>query len=598
MADGTATEAIEGVSHSGLADRVTRLRTLADSIDACESADELYERCVTPDGHVLDFDAAIVATVEADVFVPRAAYTTQLRPTEPLADDGGIAGATLASGTTTVVDDVRTEAAANPTGPYRSALSIPFGEDVLQFHHHEPGAFSQVDREFGELFVSIATSALDRIRYERARDRERDQFAALFENVPDAALSYRVEDGVKTIQAVNSAFVSVFGVTGEDVVDEPVSSVVRPSATDSVSEPHSTGEIGRRADVEVTRQTVDGPRPFLLRNVPMRSDDEVTRGYLIYTDLEALKARERELERKNERLDQFASMVSHDLRNPLNVAAGYLDLAREEHDCAELRSIEQAHRRMERLIEDLLSLARAGDTVDEVQPVHLGTVAREAWDNVSTTDAQIEIDGDAIVEADPGQLLGLLENLFRNSVEHGSTSSQGGSRPDDSVEHGSTSSRPKVDDSVEHGSTCQSTTIESPATGNHPATDDHPSTDDGADTAVSVRLGSTPDGFFVADDGPGIPPEDRERIFESGYTTAEENTGLGLAIVDQIREAHDWDATVGVGVDGGARFDFVTGEPSFDLTDTETGESSSDSIDTETDESSFDSTDTGVGESP
>lgn len=522
MANGTPTELSEGVSQRQLAERVTRLGDLAAALEASESAEEIYDHTVSFDEHVLEFDAAIVCTVEDGAFVPRAASARTLVPGTPLGAGDGIAGVTVERGAPVLVSDVREHEAASPTGPYRSALSIPFPDrGVLQFHATDPDSFSGIDREFGELLASTMTNALGRVRYERARNRERDQFAALFENVPDAAVQYRIDGGEQLVEAVNSSFVGVFGNHGEDVTGKPVAELVSAPEDRSEPERRPRAETDGRTDVEVVRETVDGPRPFLLRNVPMRSDDESIRGYLIYTDLTALKARERELERKNERLDQFASMVSHDLRNPLNVAAGYLDLAREQHDCEELAAIERAHERMERLIDDVLSLTRAGDSVDDVQPVHLGTIVREAWDNVSTSEATISVDGETIIEADPGQLLQLLENLFRNSVEHGATNPDSRTEPD----------------ALER-----------------------------VESDVSVAVGVTTDGFYVEDDGPGIPEADRDRIFESGYTTAEDNTGLGLAIVDQIRRAHDWDATVEEGSDGGARFEFAVANPQLETT--------------------------------
>jgi signal transduction histidine kinase len=78
------------------------------------------------------------------------------------------------------------------------------------------------------------------------------------------------------------------------------------------------------------------------------------------------------------------------------------------------------------------------------------------------------------------------------------------------------------------------------------------------DTAVSVRVGPTADGFFVADDGQGVPPAERERVFDPGYTAAGDGTGLGLTIVDRIATAHEWTVGVGESDGGGARFE-ITG---------------------------------------
>ena len=485
------------MTETQLTDRVERLRELSTELEACESAAEVYDRAVTASEAVIASDAASICTVEDGVFVPRAVVVPHLIPGEALPATEGIAGQALTDGESILVDDVDDVPAARPTSEtFRSVLTIPFSDGVLQFHAEERGAFSSIDQEFGELLVATVRNALARVKYERALGSERDQFAALFENVPDPAIQYTVDGGEQIVKAVNSAFVRVFGSHGETVVGEPVADVVL--ADDQRGEPErlATPESDRRTDVEVVRETASGPRAFLLRNVPMRTADDSIRGYLIYTDLTALKVRERELERKNERLDQFASIVSHDLRNPLNVAAGYLELAKDSHPCEELDEIEQAHRRMERLIENVLSLARDGTTPEETQPVHLRTAAREAWGNVATEEAALTVDTDEVVDAEANQLLQILENLFRNAVDHAG--------PD-----------------------------------------------------VHVRVDETQDGFAVEDDGPGIPPTDRERIFESGYSSACESTGLGLAIVRQITEAHGWGVDVVEGAHGGARFEFT-----------------------------------------
>lgn len=211
------------------------------------------------------------------------------------------------------------------------------------------------------------------------------------------------------------------------------------------------------------------------------------------------KAARAELRRQNERLAEFASTVSHDLRNPLQVARGNVtlleeDLADADEDVREeLDGVASALDRMETIIEDVLTLARGGATIEETHPVDLETVAREAWGTVETDAATLTVEDAPTIAADRDRLKRLLENLFRNAIEHAG--------PD-----------------------------------------------------VRVEVGGTADGFFVADDGPGIPPQDREDVFKYGYTTAESGTGLGLSIVRTIAEAHGWE--VHLESDDGTRFVF------------------------------------------
>ncbi|TYL36570.1 histidine kinase [Natronococcus pandeyae] len=491
---------------------VDQVGNLVSSLDTCDSIDDVYDHAVVAVEDLIEFDTAIICTAENGQLEPRAANVDQLVPADPLATGDGIAGKTLEEERTIVVDDLETEPAAVPASEsFRSVLSIPFGHDgVIQLHSRERGAFSAVDRQLGELLASIVTNVRGRITYEEELGRQRDRFAALFENVPDAALQYRIEDGTQLVDAVNSSFIRTFGYGATEVVDEPIEKLFVPDDEDTMPELRYTTDAGRQTDVEVVRETASGPRPFLLRNVPVATGDGTTRGYLIYTDLTELKERERELERKNERLDRFASIVSHDLRNPLNVANGYLELAMDHRSSTELEKIERAHDRMDRLIDDVLALAREGET-DGFERVSVDATAREAWQNVSTERATLEVDADRSIEADRGRLLQLFENLFRNSVEHGSTSS-----------------RSQTDDALEH-----------------------------AGSDIHLRVESLPNGFAVADDGPGIPPGEREAVFEPGYTSEGENTGLGLVIVSQISEAHGWTVNLTTGETGGARFEFI-----------------------------------------
>ncbi|WP_181687333.1 sensor histidine kinase [Halorhabdus salina] len=218
---------------------------------------------------------------------------------------------------------------------------------------------------------------------------------------------------------------------------------------------------------------------------------------IVFSDVSQRERYRKELERQNDRLEEFASMLSHDLRNPLNVAQGRLELAREGDD-EQFEAVEDALDRMETLIEDVLQVARQGQPVDDTEPVDLETTARQAWEMVDTREADLRISEDVTVEADPDRVQQLLENLVRNAIEHG-----------------------------------------------------------GEDVTVTVGPLTEEGGFFVADDGVGIPESDREQVFESGYTTAEGGTGFGLAIVEQIVDAHGWTSEL-ADVETGTRFEIRT----------------------------------------
>lgn len=237
-------------------------------------------------------------------------------------------------------------------------------------------------------------------------------------------------------------------------------------------------------------------RYYEVSSNPFSTDRARLGRVLTLSDITERKRNREELERQNERLEAFASVVSHDLRNPLNVASGRLELAQEQHDSQHLESVADAHDRMETLIEDILTLARQGQPIDDFREVSLKSVAEESWSSVDTAEAELTVTGDLRFRADEERVRQLLENLFRNAVEHG-----------------------------------------------------------GADVRVTVGPLTDPDGFYVADDGVGIPESDRDSVLESGYTTSAEGTGFGLGIVAEIVDAHGWTIEVTESAHGGAQFE-------------------------------------------
>ncbi|MFW6320882.1 MAG: sensor histidine kinase [Halohasta sp.] len=236
------------------------------------------------------------------------------------------------------------------------------------------------------------------------------------------------------------------------------------------------------------------------------------------------KQRERQLQRQVERLEEFASIVSHDLRSPLTVARGRVELLKASHDLDEehVDQIEFAHERMTEIIEDSLALARGGHEVTDPDEVTIESVARSAWQTAGASIAELAVDepddgtAETTVDADEDRLKRLFENLFRNSVEHGIDDGQSG--------------------------------------------DESGADQEAAEPTITIRVGSLDGGagFFVEDDGVGVPEADREGVFEAGETGSGSGSGLGLAIVRRIAQAHGWTVTLTESADGGARFEFST----------------------------------------
>ncbi|MFC7098278.1 PAS domain-containing sensor histidine kinase [Halobaculum marinum] len=216
-----------------------------------------------------------------------------------------------------------------------------------------------------------------------------------------------------------------------------------------------------------------------------------------FRDISERHEYERRLERRNERLDEFASLVTHDLRNPLNVASGYLDLIAEELDSEYVDHVESSHDRMKAIIDGTLALAREGDAAYEEGPVDLASLAEQCWRNVEGERASLHVASTAVLSVDSRRLERVFENLYRNAIEHGGP-------------------------------------------------------------AVTIEVGMLDNGFYVEDDGPGVPESGRDDVFQAGQSSTATGTGLGLAIVRRIVEGHGWAIDVTDGAVGGARFE-ITG---------------------------------------
>jgi signal transduction histidine kinase len=154
---------------------------------------------------------------------------------------------------------------------------------------------------------------------------------------------------------------------------------------------------------------------------------------------------------------------------------------------------------MDEMLSDLLNLARQGDLVGERTAVELEPLVRGVWMDCDLDAASLEVPSSTRFLADRSRVAELFSNLFENTHTH-------------------------------------------------------------CDADVTVRVGALADGhgFYLEDDGDGIPPAQWETVFEGGHTTDRDGTGFGLAIVEAIVDAHGWQIEVTETESGGARFE-VTG---------------------------------------
>lgn len=352
-----------------------------------------------------------------------------------------------------------------------------------------------------EGYISIVAHEL------QVKSQANKRFYTLLENIPDPAIVIHYEDE-PVVKSVNQAFESCFGYEEDEILGEPINEFIIPGEShDEATEIDNQLKAGNRVEQELDRQTSDGEiRNFLFRGVPTDSESNSLEAYGIYTDITDRKKREEELQRKNQRLEQFADVVSHDLRNPLNVATGRLQLGRETGDDEHFEKVAETHERMEELIDNLLTLAKKGQTVGETVPIDLSVIVEDVFSTIDAPSLTLEKADDLeTIRADADRITEVFENLFMNAEEYAT-------RPADDGE---------------------------------------------SKNEVTVTVGMLEDGFYIADDGQGIPPEDRDDVFEHGFTTSKGGTGFGLAIVESIVNAHGWDISVTESAEGGARFDIT-----------------------------------------
>ena len=507
---------------------------------ATEAADEVIGaplsgvRVIAEDGQSLE-SLAVVETVY-EVFDRLPSYP---RDTDP-GSRADLLWQVIEDGRPRRFDDTRDHPAVAESSPAKSAILHPIGDHgVFIVSSPEPNAFDDMDEALVEILASSLTSAMDRVdREQRLRERERR-----LERLHDATLELMAAETQQDIaeQAVAA---------GEDILgfpivlvrlyDEERGELVPVAQNDSLEdvlpareaytgegtslnwEAFEAGEIRLFENVgDIDRATDSDTALENLMVLPLGNygtfaagetspsafdENDLYLAKILASETEAaLQRADREaelrnqraaLERQNERLNEFAGIVSHDLRNPLSVAKGRIGLAMEENDSDHLPPIATALDRMDQIIDRTLTLARQGQVVGDTEPVDLTDLVGGCWLNIESEAATLTLADPPTVLADPERLPHLFENLFRNAVEHGGES-------------------------------------------------------------VGIEVGGLPGGFYVQDDGTGIPNKERNHVLEVGFSTSETGTGLGLGIVREISDAHGWTLTVTEGSTGGARFEFT-----------------------------------------
>jgi len=340
----------------------------------------------------------------------------------------------------------------------------------------------------------------ERKEYEAKAQELAEEYEALLNNVEDAIFLINVEESDEGIrfefERLSPSYERQTGITTEEVQGQTPREVFgEDQGAELEANYHRCVNAGEPISYQEELLVDEGARFWQTKLGPVVSGDEITRLVGVTRNVTDRVERERQLRQQNERLDEFASVISHDLRNPLGVAQGRATILAEQIESEHLDPVLRNLTRMEAIVEDTLTLARQGDTISETESINLTDLAGKCWATVGTKEATIEVVDETTFQGDPDRLRHVFENLFRNAVEHG-----------------------------------------------------------GSD--VTVRIGVNDHGdIYVEDDGSGIPVEKREEVLEPGHSSARGGTGFGLTIIKRIVEAHGWELSITDGSDGGARFE-------------------------------------------
>ncbi|USZ71297.1 PAS domain S-box protein [Natronosalvus halobius] len=467
-------------------EKMEKLHEIASRLDSCETAQDVYDLTVETAEDVLEFDVCVVDRVDGEyletVAVSSTIHEDGFSSRAPI--DEGIAGKTYRNDRTYRLDDLRADEEATPErDSYRSVLSAPIGDrGIFQAVSTDVGAFDRADQELTELLLSHVSDTLDRLAFETRLKAERDRFAALFENVPDAIVSTkRVPDG-PIVEQVNPAFERIFGYEESELLEKPLDSfIVPPDRFEHAQEINERGTRGEAVEAEVKRRTSDGLRDFMMRVVPMDTNGSTDRAFGLYTDITAQKQHQKRVEILNR-------VLRHDLRNGMNIINGCAEMlaeAVEDEDdrdfaeaiqerAGELISLAEKTRAVERTLDRDGAAAGPVDVVDCVETA-LGRIDAE----YPAVDIGCALPDRAHARAD--ELLGdAIFHVLENAIEHSD-------RAEPTIEIGL-----EVDD----------------------------------DDTLTLT---------IADDGPGIPGEERALLQEDEeITQLRHASGLGLWLVNWV----------------------------------------------------------------
>lgn len=414
----------------------------------------------------------------------------------------GIAGAVGQSRRAEIINDVRKDGRWSPAMDAqsgfvtRSILAVPIllkGRliGVVEAINKRGGDFDEEDMRTFEAFASQAGVAIENARLFTSLKEERFKLSTVFSQMTDAAV---LVDGEGKVLLANAAAARLLGGEQADLARGLKGMAVTPSLAEL---------LGGTADAADFAAVRNEPTLLVLEGRATRAplgDGREGRLFVLRDRTESW--RQEKLKRT------FLSLISHKLRTPLAAITGFADILGGEIDAGEqplaakaVKTIQSQGAKVSELVDKLLryTMLESPDLQIRPEPVSVDEAVREAVHGLKETIAERRAKVDApptglTVLADKGMLVEVIRNLVDNAVKFGG-------KPD-------------------------------------------------APVAVRAVAEGEWAAISVADAGPGIPPEDQEKVFsrfhqvEKDFTGQQDGMGLGLAYARKVAQLHGGSVTL------------------------------------------------------
>jgi PAS domain S-box-containing protein len=371
--------------------------------------------------------------------------------------------------------------------------------------------------------VGIGQDVTDRMRTEEALTRSEERYRDLVENANDIVYVHDLEG---RLMSVNRAAERMSGYPRDQLLGMSFFDLLTPESAalartllgeeeggENRYELEAVRRDGRRISLEVsTRMVEEAGRPVAVQGIAR----DVTERRRAEEILRSALSREQEASTRLRALDEmknsFLEAVSHELRTPLASVIGFAaTLGRDEIELTPAEQRDMTGRilanaqKLERLLSDLLDLDRMARGIMEptLRPTDIGELARRVAEEVDLGGRPVHVEAEQVVVAvDPPKVERIVENLLANAAKH------------------------------------------TPA-----------------GTPVWLRVDPLDGGVevVVEDAGPGVPDEERDRVFQAfrrgdGVPAHSPGTGIGLSLVARFAELHGGRVWVAARPGGGASF--------------------------------------------